>query len=195
MTESASALETRVSLLIYRVNPSGKLRFREDIPVRMESTLDGFTAVIEPPSGIFKPTRDFHSVEGARAILDPQLEAWRAWVRLTEGGDLLAFEIHDTLHEAVNVPPGSGHLVAGPVSIQCVGSVALLFEGRDAVPGPPKTFIVDDLVRVGIALYNDAETLPRHSLKISYAYLTMIEHEYGGPASAARRLGIHKSVL
>jgi hypothetical protein len=182
-------------LLEYVVNPRGKLRFREDISLRMESTLEGFSAVIEPPVGQFRPTRDFQTVVEARAILDPQLEAWRVWAALTEGGDLLPFEFKEATQEAVDVPPDSGHLLAGSSSLLAIGGVATAVERRCTVPAFPRTFVIDDLVRVGFTLYNDAEALPRHTLKIAYAYLTMLEREYGDQAAAARRLGFRNLIL
>jgi hypothetical protein len=195
MTESTPSPSTRVSSLTYRIAPSGNLQFRKDISVKLECPLKEFDAVIEPPSAKFTPTRDFPSVKEARELLDPQLEAWRVWVQLTEGGDLLPFEFQKATQEAVNVPPGAGYLIAGPASFQFVGQIVSLVVGRNAVPTPPQSFVVDDLVRVGLQLYVDAEALPRHSLKIAFAYLTIIESEHGDQSSAARKLGFDNRVL
>jgi hypothetical protein len=195
MTKSTPSPSTRVSSLIYRIAPSGNLQFQKGISVKLECPLKEFNAVIEPPSAKFTPTRNFPSVKEAREVLDPQLETWRVWVHLTERGDLLPFEFQEATQEAVDVPPGSGYLIAGSSSVQCVGQVVSLVVARDAVPTPPQSFVVDDLVRVGLQLYVDAEALPRHSLKIAYAYVTIVELEHGDQASVARNLGFSNPVL
>jgi hypothetical protein len=181
--------------MAYKVNPNGRVRFRTDIPIRLECALEQFAVVVEPPVATVTPTVDFPTIEAARASLEPQLESWRIWVQLTEEGDLLPFEFQDGAYEVCNVSPNTGHLFAASASMQIVGQAASLFQCRSAVPPPPKSFITDDLVRVGSVLYVDAETLPRHSLKIAFAYLSIIEAEHGDQPSAARKLAFSNRVL
>src|ERR1019366_7630697 len=133
-------------------------------------TLTDFTGLVKPPEATFKPTREFTSIDAARAVLDPQLHAWRTSARLANGGDLVPFEfVMAEYEQSAASRNGSYVLVPRTVQASLTGSVVSLWT-TNSVPDPPTDFVCDEVVDVGVALYEDAAEMPEHALKFGYAF-------------------------
>jgi len=196
MSTPAPSAKFRVTKLTYKVEQLGQGRIAEGVGVRSEVTLDGFTGVIEPRSAVFTPSREFTSVDEARAVLEPQLNAWRAWVQLTKGEDLMAFAFASAAREtSPPVPDGHYVLVLDSAALSLTGHIPIALLTYGQIPEPPPAFRCDDLVEVGVALYADARNLSRHTGKFGYAFLTMIKDRYGNEILAAKALHVDRPVL
>jgi hypothetical protein len=152
----------RVASLKYEVEQQGTVRFAESMDIRRDVVLTGFTGTVEPNAAVFIPTREFSSVDQARAQLEPQLASWRAWIRLMELEDLLVFTFVGATRESTPPAPDGHHLLAPEAGyIGLSGQSPILYHTRNSIPDPPVGFWCDDLVEVGIALYDDAGSTPR----------------------------------
>jgi hypothetical protein len=182
----------RVTALEYTLDLPESLEYRNE--ARRNVTLDGFTGELTPKLCKFVATEHFVSVSAAREKLEPQLERWRTWVRLRNASDLLPFRYSTAQAEPwPPSPPGQvGVISGGGIIFGGSGKVAMAYA---EFPAPPAAFAIDDCVRVGRKLLDDAAKVPGHELKFAWTFFTLLVNEHGGRKDVSTTLNVAKQTI
>jgi len=119
------------------------LRFRKDISVKLEC-VKGIQCMIEPPSPILRRRTIFPQLKRLARLLDLNLKHGGLWVQLTEEATFC--RLNSTKHARSSRPTARLRTPVCQSSLfQLVGG-KFPYHGRNAVPTPPQSFVVDDLV-------------------------------------------------
>jgi hypothetical protein len=140
---------------------------------------------------MFLPKVRFATVEEARAVLDPMLEAWSIQTIIT-----LNYSMSFTYmqHELAAQPPQSGAPLLARLSRPMPPHLRMMAE-TDRYPPPPSHWGVDECTRDLVAHYEESLNASRTLLMHAYAMVTRVEYEHGSLPQAATKLAITLDVL
>jgi hypothetical protein len=156
-----------------------------------KSSIGPFDYSFARDEAMFLPALRFATVEEARAVLDPMLEAWRIQTIITQN---YSMSFRYMAHELAMQPPQPG---AAPITRRSRPSAPTNFRVSadiDRYPPPPSHWGMDECTRDLVAHYEESSN-DRTLLMHAYAMVTRVEYEHRSLPGAAKKLAVSLNVL
>lgn len=173
----------RVKLLRYRLVTS-KNYFYSNPPPLMIPNNSEFHAELKNGILTVYPTKDYLSKDGAELVVKDFLEAWEIFVGIEKGLGLIEF-IFDSVEMEDLDPSNNALSLSGNASISfsCSGNLS---GSLSKYPSPPKSFQVNDTVRLLWLRYKNFKDGKELLLGMGYYCLSKVENDVGGEGKTRR---------
>lgn len=184
--------DPHVVSLRYRVVTGPHVDFDMAAPVEFETP--DFRVAIAEGAATFAMAGHFASVEEARRIVDPFVQAWEISSCIeNDPGD---FTLEYDRAEVIDRAPTPGVVcVTGVQAVATFGMDAVAHVKRGRFPTPPLDFVCDEVVEAMAWQYEGVRQRRLALGAVSYFCLSLLEGAFGGRDGIRDRLSISSTVL